>query len=214
MGFVLGSSAPFSLSATVYLCVALHGFCLLCMGLAENLSTVLKPLSRHKWLLFLLTHLLLYFSLSTISFQIFSLVPWEFLATCFDLYPLKSQTLSFLYLPKLRVLVFKTHQVQFVLPKYWVCGFPLWRAWLTRGFGPPPSTQQLPGTSLLGLGVCAQLPSLPWKSGLSSHKPCACSQNRYDFMGAAPLLCVEDTVALYFPSICGHCVLSLMIPEF
>lgn len=126
---------------------------------------------------------------------------------------------SLLSLPsQLRVLVFKTHQVQFVLPKYWVCGFPLWRAWLTRGFAPPLSTQQLPGTSLLGLGVCAQLPSLAWKSGLSSHKPCACSQNRYDFMGAAPLLCVEDTVALYFPSICGHCVLStpfsLMIPEF
>lgn len=214
MGFVLGSSAPFSLSATMYLCVALHGFCLLCMGLAENLSTVLKPLSLHKWLLFLLTHLLLYFSLSTISFQIFFLVLWEFLATCFVLYPLQSQTLS-----QLCVLFFKTHQVQFVLPKYfWVWGSPLWCACLTRGFAPPPSTQQLPGTSLLGLGVCAQLPSLPWESGLSSHKPCACSQNHYDFMGAAPLLCVEDTAALYFPSICRHCVLStpfsVVIPEF
>lgn len=125
-----------------------------------------------------------------------------------------SQTLS-----QLCVLFFKTHQVQFVLPKYfWVWGSPLWCACLTRVFAPPPSTQQLPGTSLLRLGVCAQLPSLPWKSGLSSHKPCACSQNHYDFMGAAPLLCVEDTVALYFPSICRHCVLStpfsVMIPEF
>lgn len=99
-GFCSRLLCPLWLVCHVYLWAALHGFCLLCMGLAEKLSTVLKPLSLHKWLLFLLTHLP-YFSLSTISFKIFSPVPWEFLATCFDLYPLQSQTRSFLYPPNL-----------------------------------------------------------------------------------------------------------------